>query len=237
MMRHIDISPEEFGELHKPAWSKRAYNVEPDNFPAGHSRTALPHIKRKLDCVIRESRDEDMPKVHAIYGFHVLHGLASFEEKPPGVDELSRRRADVLGRGLPYLVAEMGGGVAGYSYAAPYRSRPAYRYTVENSVYVDHNLRHRGVGHALLSTLIARCAEREFRQMIAVIGDSENTASIALHERLGFVRVGTLRAVGFKFGRWVDSVLMQRALKPDESVAVDREQPVAAWSAGARPGA
>jgi L-amino acid N-acyltransferase YncA len=122
--------------------------------------------------------------------------------------------------------------VAGYSYAAPYRTRPAYRFTVENSVYVDHSLRRQGVGYLLLSALIARCAERECRQMIAVIGDSENMASIALHERLGFIRIGTLRAVGFKFGRWVDSVLMQRPLDPDESVAVERDQPV-----GARPGA
>jgi len=178
-----------------------------------------------------------MPKIHAIYGFHVLHGLASFEEEPPSVDELSRRRADMLDRGLPYLVAEMGGVVVGYSYAAPYRSRPAYRFTVENSVYVDHNLRRRGAGYLLLSALIARCVERECRQMIAVIGDSENMASIALHERLGFIRIGTLRAVGFKFGRWVDSVLMQRALNPDEPVGVDRDHPVAARSSGARPGA
>jgi L-amino acid N-acyltransferase YncA len=180
-----------------------------------------------------------MPKVQAIYSFHVLHGLASFEEEPPSVDELSRRRADVLDRGLPYLVAEMAGVVVGYSYAAPYRPRPAYRFTVENSVYVDHNLRRRGAGYLLLSALIARCVERECRQMIAVIGDSENMASIALHERLGFIRIGTLRAVGFKFGRWVDSVLMQRALalNPDEPVAVDRDHPVAARSSGARPGA
>jgi phosphinothricin acetyltransferase len=176
-----------------------------------------------------------MPRIHAIYGFHVLHGLASFEEEPPSIDELSRRRAAVLSRGLPYLVAERGGEVLGYSYAAPYRSRPAYRFTVENSVYVDHNLRRRGVGYLLLSALIPRCIERQCGQMIAVIGDSENIASIALHERLGFIRVGTLRAVGFKFGRWVDSVLMQRALNPDELIAVRCEQPVAAPSSGAQP--
>jgi phosphinothricin acetyltransferase len=210
--------------------------VEQDNVLAGRSSGALPHLKRELHCVVRDSRDEDMPKIQAIYGFHVLHGLASFEEEPPSVDELSRRRADVLDRGLPYLVAETGGVVVGYSYAAPYRSRPAYRFTVENSVYVDHNLRRRGAGYALLSALIARCAERECRQMIAVIGDSENRASIALHERLRFIHVGTLRAVGFKFGRWVDTVLMQRALNPDEPVAIDRD-PVAAWPSGARPDA
>ena len=237
MIQRIDVSPEEFGDLPKPAWSIGAYNVDPDNVLAGRSRSALAHRERKLHCVVRDSRDEDMPKIHAIYGFHVLHGLASFEEEPPSVDELSRRRADMLDRGLPYRVAEMGGVVVGYSYAAPYRLRPAYRFTVENSVYVDHNLRRRGAGYLLLSALIARCVERECRQMIAVIGDSENMASIALHERLGFIRIGTLRAVGFKFGRWVVSVLMQRALNPDEPVAVDREHPVAAWSSGARPGA
>jgi L-amino acid N-acyltransferase YncA len=211
--------------------------VEPDNVLAGRSGSTPPHLKRELHCVVRDSRDEDMPKIHTIYGFHVLHGLASFEEEPPSVDELSRRRADVLDRGLPYLVAETGDVVVGYSYAAPYRSRPAYRFTVENSVYVDHNLRRRGAGYSLLSALIARCVERECRQMIAVIGDSENTASIALHERLGFIRIGTLRAVGFKFGRWVDSVLMQRPLDPDEPVAAGCDEPVAAWSSGAQPGA
>jgi phosphinothricin acetyltransferase len=234
MMLCIDVSPEEFGELRKPA--KRACNVEPDNVLAGRSGSALPHLKRKLDCVVRDSRDEDMPKIHAIYGFHVLHGLASFEEEPPCIDELSQRRADVLDRGLPYLVAERGGVVVGYSYAAPYRSRPAYRFTVENSVYVDHDLHRRGAGYLLLSALIARCVERDC-QMIAVIGDSENMASIALHERLGFIHVGTLRAVGFKFGRWVDTVLMQRTLYPGEPIAVDRAHPAAAWSSGARPGA
>ncbi len=209
--------------------------MDPDNVLAGRSRSALAHLERKLHCVVRDSRDEDMPKIHAIYGFHVLHGLASFEEEPPSVDELSRRRAGVLDRGLPYVVAEMGGAVLGYSYAAPYRSRPAYRFTVENSVYVDQSLRRRGVGYLLLSALIARCIACECRQMIAVIGDSENMASIALHERLGFIRVGTLHAVGFKFRRWVDSVLMQRALNPHEPVAVDCEQPVAVRSFGAQP--
>jgi L-amino acid N-acyltransferase YncA len=234
MIQRIDVSPEEFGELPNLAWST---NVDPDSFPAARSCGARSHVEPKLHCIVRNSRDEDMPKIHAIYGFHVLHGLASFEEEPPSVDELSRRRAGVLDRDLPYLVAEMGGVVVGYSYAALYRSRPAYRFTVENSVYVDHNLRRQGVGYLLLSALIARCLERECRQMIAVIGDSENMASIALHERLGFIRIGTLRAVGFKFGRWVDTVLMQRALNPDKLAASDREQPVVAQRSGARPGA
>jgi L-amino acid N-acyltransferase YncA len=165
-----------------------------------------------MSCVIRDSREDDVANVHAIYSHHVLHGTASFEEEPPSVDELMRRRANVLGHGLPYLVAEIDGQVVGYSYAAPYRSRSAYRFTIENSVYVDHRLSRRGVGRALLSALITRCEAGEWRQIVAVIGDSGNTASIVLHERLGFRPVGTLRAVGFKFGRWIDSVLMQRAL-------------------------
>jgi L-amino acid N-acyltransferase YncA len=237
MIQRIAVSPAGCGGLPKPAWSMGTYNVDPDNVLACRSCSALPQRKREFGCVVRDSRDGDMPKIHAIYGFHVLHGLGSFEEEPPSVEELSRRRADVLARGLPYLVAETGGVVVGYSYAAPYRSRPAYRFTVENSVYVDESLRHRGVGYLLLSALIARCVECECRQMIAVIGNSENMASIALHERLGFIRIGTLCAVGFKFGRWVDSVLMQRPLDPDEPVAVDRDQPVSAWSSGVQPGA
>jgi phosphinothricin acetyltransferase len=171
--------------------------------------------------VVRNSREQDMPGVQAIYGFHVLHGLASFEEEPPSVDEMTRRRADVLDRNLPYLVAEQDGQVVGYSYAAPYRSRPAYRFTVENSVYVDHRLTRRGIGCALLSALIAQCIEARCHQMVAVIGDSANMASISLHERFGFLHVGILQAVGCKFGRWVDSVLMQRVLATDVNSSVN----------------
>ncbi len=165
-----------------------------------------------MNCLIRDSSTDDMPHVHSIYSYHVLHGSASFEEEPPSLDELLRRRAEAISRGLPYLVAELDGQVAGYSYAMPYRSRPAYRYSVENSVYVDHRLSRRGIGQALLAELIARCEAGQWRQMIAVIGDSNNAASIELHRHFGFRMVGTLRSVGFKFGRWVDSVLMQRAL-------------------------
>jgi len=171
-----------------------------------------------MNPTIRDSNDEDIASVQSIYGFHVLHGLASFEEVPPPVEEIRHRRADVLSRSLPYLVAVLDGHIVGYSYAAPYRSRSAYRFTIENSVYVDHRMSRRGIGHALLSELIARCQRNEWRQMIAVIGDSDNVASIALHERLGFRLVGNLRAVGFKFGRWVDSVLMQRALYATETL-------------------
>jgi L-amino acid N-acyltransferase YncA len=173
-----------------------------------------------MNCVVRDLREEDIAGVQAIYAFHVLHGLATFEEEPPTVTELARRHADIQARGLPYLVAERDGEIAGYSYAAPYRARSAYRFTVENSVYVDRRRHRSGVGHALLSTLIARCSAGGWRQMIAVIGDSGNVASIALHRRLGFQWVGTLNAVGYKFGRWVDSVLMQRALTADEPVSI-----------------
>jgi phosphinothricin acetyltransferase len=146
-----------------------------------------------------------------------LHGLASFEEEPPSVDELERRFRDVTKRGLPYLVAEIGDAIAGYGYCAPYRERSAYRYALEDSVYVRHDMVGRGVGKALLDELIRRCAELGYRQIIAVIGDSANAASIGVHAACGFLRVGTLRSVGFKFGRWVDSVFMQRPLGPGDA--------------------
>ena len=167
-----------------------------------------------MTCVVRDSTEGDIAALQAIYAHHVLHGAASFEEAPPTVAEMQRRRADVLARGLPYLVAETSGRVVGYSYASPYRARPAYRFSIENSVYVEHGRARAGIGRALLSALIARCERGDWRQMIAVIGDSANAASIGLHAELGFRRVGTLENVGFKFGRWLDSVLMQRALSP-----------------------
>lgn len=161
---------------------------------------------------VRDAAEEDLPAIAGIYAFHVLHGLATFEEVPPTVEELRSRRAAILGHGLPYLVAEVDGEVVGYSYATAYRPRPAYRHTVEDSVYVHEGRQGRGVGRALLTELIARCSAGPWRQMVAVIGDSGNVASIALHGSLGFEAVGTLRGVGFKLGRWVDTVLMQRAL-------------------------
>ena len=167
---------------------------------------------------MRDALDTDMSAVTHIYARHVLHGLASFEEVPPPLDEMRSRRAGVLKLGLPYLVAELEGRIVGYSYATFYRARPAYRYTVEDSVYVDEGLHGRGIGTALLGELIARCERGPWRQMLAVIGDSGNTGSIALHRRLGFEPVGTLTSVGFKLGRWVDSVFMQRALGAGDSL-------------------
>ncbi|MDJ1156738.1 GNAT family N-acetyltransferase [Chelatococcus sp. SYSU_G07232] len=162
--------------------------------------------------LIRPAADEDMPAIQAIYAHHVLNGAASFEVVPPTVEELVERRASILKLGLPYLAAETEDGVIGYSYAAPYRPRHAYRYTVEDSVYVAPGLGGRGVGTRLLAALVARCETGPWRQMLAVIGDSGNAGSIALHRRLGFEPIGTLRSVGYKFGRWVDTVPMQRPL-------------------------
>lgn len=162
--------------------------------------------------VVRDATAGDMAAVQAIYSHHVLHGLATFEETPPSVDEMLARRAAVLGAGLPYLAAERDGCIVGYSYATAYRPRPAYRHAIEDSVYVADGLAGQGIGTSLLAGLIARCERGPWRQMLAVIGDSGNQGSIALHRRLGFAPVGTLTSVGFKLGRWVDTVLMQRPL-------------------------
>ena len=153
-----------------------------------------------------------MVAVQAIYAHHVLHGLATFEETPPSVEELLSRRVAVLAAGLPYLAAKIDGRVVGYSYATGYRPRPAYRHTIEDSVYVAEGFGGQGIGTALLGTLIARCEAGPWRQMLAIIGNRGNAGSVALHYRLGFQQVGTLKSVGFKLGQWVDTVLMQRAL-------------------------
>jgi L-amino acid N-acyltransferase YncA len=167
---------------------------------------------RDVAFTIRDAADEDLAAIAAIYEHHVRTGLGSFEEEPPPPAEIARRRADILARGLPYLVAAGTGSILGYAYAAPYRARSAYRFSVEDSIYVAADDAGRGVGRALLAALVSRCTEAGYRQMVAVIGDSANAGSVALHERLGFRRVGLLPAIGFKHGRWVDSVLMQREL-------------------------
>lgn len=162
---------------------------------------------------VRPSADGDLGAIAAIYGHHVLHGTGSFETEPPGEDEMRRRRADVLARGLPHLVAEdAGGAILGYAYASAYRPRAAYRNTVENSVYVRHDTVGQGIGRLLLTELIARCEALGARQMVAVVGDSANLASVRLHEAFGFRLVGTLNSVGCKHGRWLDTVLLQRQL-------------------------
>ncbi|MBV9199980.1 MAG: N-acetyltransferase [Alphaproteobacteria bacterium] len=165
-----------------------------------------------MNVAIRPSQDRDLAEIAAIYRHHVLHGVASFEEVPPDEDELARRRRDILALRLPYLVAEGAGRVVGYCYASRYRTRSAYRFTVEDSIYVDAAEIGRGIGRALLANLIERCCELGYRQMVAVIGGSDQWPSIRLHEALGFMRAGLLSAVGFKFGEWIDCVLMQRPL-------------------------
>ena len=154
----------------------------------------------------------DLPAIQAIYAREVLTRTATFELEPPDVDEMARRVEAVRAAGLPWLVAEIEGAVAGYAYAGPYRARPAYRLTVENSVYVDDAFLRRGVGRALLAELIRICTELGRREMVAIIGDSANAASIGLHATAGFRHVGTLTGVGHKFGCWLDTVIMQRPL-------------------------
>lgn len=174
-------------------------------------------MTRPAGARVRRAEIADLDAITEIYAHHVRRGLASFEEVPPDRAEMEGRYRAIVGRGLPYLAAELGSegvreGVRGYAYAGPYRSRPGYRYSVENSVYVAPEAQGKGLGRALLGELVRRCAALGYRQMIAVIGDSENRHSIRLHESCGFRRTGTLVAVGFKFGRWVDCVIMQRPL-------------------------
>lgn len=162
---------------------------------------------------LRDAAPADIPSITRIYAHHVRYGLASFEDEPPDEAEMARRLDDVRARGLPWLIAADDAAVVrGYAYASPYRLRSAYRFTLEDSIYIAPDWLRRGLGLALLARLIERCAAANYRQMVAVIGDSANAASIGLHDRLGFRRVGLLPAAGFKHGRWVDCVLMQREL-------------------------
>jgi phosphinothricin acetyltransferase len=168
--------------------------------------------ERMTEIIIRRAQAADIASITRIYAHAVRNGTASFEIEPPDEGEMAHRQQVLLAGGHPYLVAEHTGTVIGYAYAGPYRSRPGYARSVEDSIYVAPDAQRRGVGRALLARLIAECETRGFRQMIAVIGDSQQAPSIALHRAAGFRLVGTLEAVGFKFGRWLDSVLMQRPL-------------------------
>jgi L-amino acid N-acyltransferase YncA len=166
-----------------------------------------------MTLAIRPAKTADIPAITRIYAHAVEHGTASFELTPSDQAEMARRMRDLIANGFPYLAAELDGALIGYAYAGPYRARPAYRLTVENSVYIAPDTHRRGIGRALLAALIDAAERCGFRQMIAVIGDSGNQAgSIRLHEAAGFRPVGILQDVGFKHGRWLDSVLMQRAL-------------------------
>ena len=165
---------------------------------------------------VRSAAQGDLAAIQSIYAHHVLHGLATFEEVPPDVEEMRRRWQDLAGRGLPYLVAVERSEILGYGYCAPYRARSAYRYALEDSVYIKDGHLGKGIGSRILGELLGACVGLGYRQVIAVIGDSANTASIGLHARHGFLRVGTLRSSGYKVGRWVDTVLMQRPLGPGD---------------------
>jgi len=161
---------------------------------------------------IRPSTEADLAAITAIYADNVLNGTGTFELEPPDAPEMTRRRADVLSKGLPWLVAESDGQVLGYAYANHFRPRRAYRFCLEDSIYLHADARGRGVGKLLLAELVARCEAAGARQMLAVIGDSANAGSIGVHAALGFEHTGLLKASGWKFGRWLDVVLMQRAL-------------------------
>lgn len=165
-----------------------------------------------MNVLVRDSQAEDMPIVHAIYSHYVLSSTASFEEVPPNLNEMCRRRDAVLQARLPHLVAERGGAVIGFAYAALYRARSAYRHTAEDTVYVASESSGRGIGRMLLDEVLRRSGRVGYREMIAIIGDSANTPSIQLHGALGFRTVGTLTNVGFKLDRWLDTVIMQRPL-------------------------
>jgi len=165
-----------------------------------------------MQATIRPATPGDAPVIAAIYAHHVLNGTATFEEVPPEPAEIARRHAEIAGRGLPYVVAESDGRLLGYAYAGQLHQRSAYRFTLEDSIYLDPAAIGRGLGRRLLERLIADATAVGARQLVAVIGDSGNVASIALHARLGFAHAGTLRSVGLKFGRWLDTVQMQRPL-------------------------
>ncbi len=171
--------------------------------------------------IVRAATADDAGALAAIYGHHVRHGLGTFEEEPPSPAEMETRRAAVAARGLPYLVAEDAGRVVGFAYAGPFRPRQAYRYTLEDSVYIAPEAIGKGVGRAVLSAVIAACEAIGVRQLVAVIGDSGNAASIGLHRSLGFVDAGVGKSFGFKHGRWVDIVWMQKALNGGDETPPD----------------
>lgn len=162
--------------------------------------------------LIRPSRDEDISAITAIYAHHVLHGTGTFETEAPSAADMASRRADVLSKGLPYLVAEQDGEILGFAYGNWFKPRPAYRYSVEDSVYLAPNLDGKGLGRALLAELLARCEAAGIRKVMAIIGDSANAGSVGVHRALGFTQVGIVEACGWKFGAWRDIVIMQKTL-------------------------
>jgi L-amino acid N-acyltransferase YncA len=175
-------------------------------------------LDQPFTITVRPSTEEDVAAMIAIYSYHIQHGLGDYPSEPPAQDDIKRRRKSMLKRHLPHLVADRAGQVVGYAYAVPFRKRPAYRYAVKHSIYVHKDHLHSGVGRQLLPALIEACTQSGYRQMISYI-DSANAASLNLHESFNFERVGLLRSVGFKFGQWTDTVMMQRALGPGNTAA------------------
>lgn len=212
----IRRAPASTGEPAKPSGTAREPASQAE-LRIINSNVASPAMTTEPRVLIRPSTPVDLPAITAIYGWNVRHGTGTFELDPPDSAEMGRRRDDVLAHGLPWLVVERGDALLGYAYANRFRPRPAYRYCLEDSIYLAADAVGRGIGRLLLAELMARSEAAGARQMLAVIGDSANAASINLHASFGFLRVGTLRAAGFKFGRWVDSVLMQRPLGPGDA--------------------
>jgi phosphinothricin acetyltransferase len=168
---------------------------------------------------IRPSQDRDLPAITAIYGHHVLHGTGTFETTPPTLEDMAARRADVLGKQLPYLVMEDGGKVVGFAYCQWFKPRPAYRFSAEDSIYMHPEVAGRGLGKVLLAELVAQAEAAGIRRLIAVIGDSGNAGSIGVHKALGFEQVGVIKSCGWKFGRWLDIVLMDKAIGAGDRTA------------------
>jgi L-amino acid N-acyltransferase YncA len=174
---------------------------------------------------IRPSHDTDLPAITAIYAHHVLHGTGTFETTPPSEAEMAARRADVLAKGLPWLVAEEDGRVLGYAYCQWFKPRPAYRFSAEDSIYLHPDAHGRGLGRALLAELMALAQAAGIRKLLAVIGDSANEASIGVHRALGFAPAGAFKSCGWKFGRWLDIVLMEKSLGEGDTTAPEPVSP------------
>jgi L-amino acid N-acyltransferase YncA len=167
--------------------------------------------------LIRPSTDADLPAITAIYGHHVLHGTGTFETEPPSEADMTTRRADVLGKNLPYLVLEEAGKVLGFGYGNWFKPRPAYRFSVEDSIYLAPEAAGKGLGKLLLTELCAQLERRGIRKVMAVIGDSSNLGSVGVHRALGFTQIGVVKSCGWKFGRWLDIVLMEKTLGPGDT--------------------
>jgi phosphinothricin acetyltransferase len=195
-------------------------NLFTDQTPESSNMTGSPNAS----VLVRDATSDDIVQIQKIYAHHVLNGLGSFEQVPPDITEMTRRYQTIRDSNLPFLVAESEDRIMGYAYAGPYRPRPAYRFSLENSVYVTPEAVGRGVGSALMNTLIQRCTALGYRQLVAVIGDSGNQSSIRLHEKHGFRHAGQLKSVGFKFGRWIDSVIMQRGIGEGDGTNPDQAE-------------